>query len=124
MSAGISNVMMTNHLERTRSMNSRLMTTNSLSMAGHPLFDALGADTLNEDLMQRWLDELEALDDRARLHQAFQNFLSVSAGNELQLEETVLVVDFRDETLVGENRRKLRPRVADRNGDVLSSVRR
>ncbi|MND04626.1 hypothetical protein D3C83_249860 [compost metagenome] len=52
MSAGISSVMMTNHLLRTRSMNSRLMTTKSLSMARHPLFDVLSADALDEDLVQ------------------------------------------------------------------------
>ena len=41
-----------NQRERTRSRYSRFATVNILSMAGHPCLDALGADTLEEDLVQ------------------------------------------------------------------------
>jgi hypothetical protein len=34
-------------------------------MSGHPCLDALGADAFEKDLMQRWLDQLEALDGHA-----------------------------------------------------------
>src|SRR4051794_20858375 len=119
MSAGISSVMMTNHLERTRSMNSRLMTTNSLSMAGHPLFDALGADALNEDLVERRLNQLEALDDGTGLDETLEDFLRIGAGNELQFEKPILIVDLGDELLVGEDRRELRARVANGDRHVL-----
>src|ERR1035437_10772917 len=56
-----------NHLDRTRSRYSRLMTTQSLSMARHPHFDASGADFFEEDLVQGRLHEFESLHLRARL---------------------------------------------------------
>ena len=62
---GAERVLKMNHFERTRSRYSRLMTTKSLSMAGHPRLDARGADRVEEDLVERRLHELEALDDRA-----------------------------------------------------------
>src|SRR5690242_7628729 len=62
MIAGMSSVMMTNQRLRTRSMNSRLMTTMSLSMAGHSFFNAVSTDALDEDLVEAGLNELEPLD--------------------------------------------------------------
>ena len=65
-----------NQRERTRSRYSRLATMkNFLSMAGHPRFDARGADALEEDLMERRLHQLEALDVRAGVDQPAQQHL-------------------------------------------------
>ena len=49
-----------NYFDRTRSRYSRLITTQSLSMACHPHFDAGGADFLEENLVQRRLHEFES----------------------------------------------------------------
>src|SRR5919201_5001917 len=54
-----------NHLDRTRSRNSRLKTTHALPMSGDPFFDIRRADTLEENLMQRRRDQLEAADARS-----------------------------------------------------------
>ena len=51
-STGMNSVMITNKRDRTRSRYSRFATTQNLSMAGHSRLDALGADTLEEDLME------------------------------------------------------------------------
>ncbi len=66
-STGPKIVVKMNHLLRTRSRYSRLMTTQSLSMACHPHFDAGGADFVEEDLVQRRLHEFESLDPGARV---------------------------------------------------------
>src|SRR6185312_7839812 len=59
-----------NHRDRTRSRYSRLMTTQSLSIARHPHFDARRADFLEENLVHRRLHEFESLDFRARVAEA------------------------------------------------------
>src|SRR5688500_8592383 len=56
-SSGPKTVAMMNHLVRTRSMYSRLMTAQSLPMTRHPRLHALGADSLQEDQMQRRLPQ-------------------------------------------------------------------
>ena len=51
--AGTSSVTAMNQRERTRSRYSRLATIKIfLSMTGHPRLDALGTDTLEEDLVK------------------------------------------------------------------------
>jgi len=52
MNTGTNSVITTNQRERTRSRYSRFATTQNLSMTGHPRLDALGADTLDENLME------------------------------------------------------------------------
>src|SRR4029077_16010870 len=52
MNTGTNSVITTNQRERTRSRYSRFATTQNLSMTGHPRLDALGADTLDENLMK------------------------------------------------------------------------
>src|SRR5262249_48286256 len=54
--AGTRSVITMNQRDRTRSVYSRFATTNILArlpMAGHPCFDAGGADALEENLVQR-----------------------------------------------------------------------
>src|SRR5690242_15754485 len=94
---GPKNVAIRNHFDRTRSTYSRLMTAQSLAMSAHSLFDAGGADFLQEDLMQRWLNELEALNLRARLHDLSQQRLRIRAGRQLDLEEPIGIISAPDE---------------------------
>src|SRR5689334_4206209 len=49
---GTNSVITMNQRDRTRSRYSRFATTQNLSMARHPRLDALGADTLDENLMK------------------------------------------------------------------------
>jgi hypothetical protein len=76
---GPKSVTITNHLVRTRSRYSRLMTAQSLAMSAHPLFDAGGADALQEDLVQRGLHLLESLDARAGLEHSLEQHLRIGA---------------------------------------------
>src|ERR1700749_3734795 len=99
-SAGTASVMTRNHRERTRSRYSRLATTKSLPMAGHPLLDARGADALQEDLVQRRLHELESFDAGARFDQPAQQHLRIGVGGELELEEIVGVIHLAHERAV------------------------
>src|SRR5918999_3147436 len=108
MSAGTSSVPTRNHFERTRSRYSRLMTTQSLSTDGNLRLGAgpcdvacvRGPDTLEEDLMQRRMNELEALDRGARLDELAQQPLWVGFRRQLDLERPIRVVDAGDERLV------------------------
>src|SRR5438128_9131502 len=91
--AGTSNVPTTNQRVRTRSRYSRFATMRIfLSMARHPGLDAFGTDTLDEDLMERRLHELEAFDVRAGIEQASQQNLWVRRRRELELDVVVVVV--------------------------------
>src|SRR5258708_36087763 len=77
---GPSRVPMRNHFERTRSRYSRRKTTASLrksTLTTHSLLDAACADSFQEDLMQRGLHQLEALNCAARLHDAMHQDLPV-----------------------------------------------
>src|SRR4029079_10549453 len=89
---GPKNVAIKNHFDRTRSRYSRLMIAQSLAISGHPLFYDSCADLLQEDLVQRRLDHLEALHRSARLHDSSQQRLRIGAGRELDLEEAVRVI--------------------------------
>src|SRR5579885_2161928 len=101
---GTSSVMMRNDFDRTRSKYSRFATTIILlAMSGQPRFDAGGADTLEEDLMQRGLHELEALDARARVDEPAQQDLRVRVRRELDLEIVVVVVELRHELRVAQH---------------------
>src|SRR4051812_5979584 len=90
--AGIASVLMMNQRERTRSRYSRLATTKSLPMAGHPCLDARRADTLEEDLMQRRLHELEPFYASTGFKKPVQQCLRISVRRELDLEVVVVVV--------------------------------
>src|SRR5688572_33102840 len=96
-SSGPKTVAMMNHLVRTRSMYSRLMTAQSLAMTRHPRLHAFGADLLEENLMQRRLHQLEPLHDGSAAHDRAQQLLRVGAGLELDLEEPVRVVHPLDQ---------------------------
>src|SRR5688500_9067634 len=96
-SSGPKTVAMMNHLVRTRSMYSRLMTAQSLPMARHPRLHALGADFLQEDLMQRRLHQLESLYSCSAADDGAQQLLRVGARLELHLKEPVRVVDALDQ---------------------------
>jgi hypothetical protein len=61
-------------------------------MTGHPRLDATRADTLEENLVQRRLHELEALDVRAGVDQAAQQKLRVGVRKKLELEIVRVVV--------------------------------
>src|SRR5438132_11314674 len=97
--SGPKKVAMRNHFERTRSRYSRLMIAQSLAMAGHPRFHAkgVGADLLEENLMQRRLHHLEARDCGAGSYHPAQQLLRIGAGSELDLEIPVGVVGARHE---------------------------
>src|SRR4051812_25654205 len=91
---GPSNVPMRNHFDRTRSKYSRWNTTASLRMltlATHALLDARGADLLEEDLVQRRLHQLEALDRSPGVHHAAQQRLRIGARSKLDFVVAVLV---------------------------------
>src|SRR5688500_14321964 len=108
MKSGPMSVPMMNHFVRTRSMNSRRTTATSLgyqwlAMAAHVLLDAGGADFLQEDLVQRGLHELEAVDRGPGRDEAAEQLLRVGAGRQLHLDEPVLVVGAIDERAVGED---------------------
>src|SRR2546423_7643676 len=94
---GPKNVAIRNHFDRTRSRYSRLMTAQSLPMATHPLFDAGGADFLQEDLMQRRLDQLEPLHGDTRFHDPPEQCLRVGAWRKLDLEEPIGIIRASDE---------------------------
>src|SRR3954463_7168515 len=92
---GPSSVPMRNHLDRMRSRYSRLNTTPSLrtsTLATHSLLDASGADFLKEDLMQRRLHQLEALNRRSACDDALQQHLRVGTRSELDFVKAILVV--------------------------------
>src|SRR5215831_18536024 len=96
--------MIMNARVRTRSRYSRLATMRTfLSMARHPRLDARGADTLEEDLMERRLHQLEPLDVRARVDQPTEQELRIGVRCELQLEEVVAVVDLAHELRVAKH---------------------
>src|SRR5262249_32161784 len=117
--AGTPSVLRMNQRERTRSRYSRFATVSSLSMAGHPRLDARGADTLKEDLMERGLHQLEAIDARARLNEALQQHLRVRVGRGLALEEFVVGVQLRHELRVARDVIHAVTRAAaDRDRDV------
>lgn len=65
---------------------------------------ALATDLLDEDMVQRRPNELEALDRRAGLQQAAEQELWIGAGGQLDLERPVRVIEARDEPAVGEDR--------------------
>src|SRR5690349_1307727 len=90
--SGPSAVLKMYHFERTRSRYSRLMIAKSLPMTAHPRLDAGCANRVEEDAMQRRLDELEALDSRAGVHEPAQQELRARAGGELELHGAVGVV--------------------------------
>src|ERR1035437_7759666 len=123
---GPSRVPMRNHLERTRSRYSRRNTTPSLRMstlATHSLLDASRADFIQEDLMQRRLHQLEALNRSAGLHDAAQQRLRIGARCELDLVEPVRVVGARHERPIGEDVRDRRPSLTgNRERDDTRSV--
>src|SRR5450759_2531402 len=98
-------VTMMNHLVRTRSRNSRLMTVQSLAMTGHSLLDARRPDLLEEDLVEGRLDQFEALHGGTDGTEALQQHLRVAPGCHLDLEETVGVVHARHLRVIGEDRR-------------------
>src|SRR6266550_6969701 len=102
--SGPKKVAIRNHFERTRSRYSRLMIAQSLAMSGHPLFDALSADLLQKDLVQRRLDHLESLYGCAGLDNASQQSLWISARHHLDLEKAVRIVCALHERVVPENR--------------------
>src|SRR5437762_3427751 len=77
MNTGPRKVATRNHFERTRSRYSRLKTTNILPMAGHPGLDTLGADPIEEDLLERRLNELESAERRTCGDDASQQLLRV-----------------------------------------------
>src|SRR5512143_2826987 len=124
MSTGTSSVIAMNHRERTRSRYSRLATTKILlSMARHPGFDAARADALYENLMQRRLHQLESLDARARVDQAAKQRLRIGAGRHLDLEESVVLVEFLDERCVAQHGSDAIERaVREAQRDVSSAV--
>src|SRR3954469_8122315 len=99
---GPKNVAIRNHFDRTRSRYSRLMIAQSLAIASPSPFDTGGADFLQEDLVQRWLDHLESLNRRARVDDATQQRLRVGARNELDLEEAVRIVGALDQRVVAQ----------------------
>src|SRR5947208_413691 len=88
---GPSSVPMMNQRERTRSRYSRLNTTSSLPMSGHPLLHPVRAHTLEKDLMQRWQHELEPGDRHAGVDHPAQQLLRVGARRELQLVVAIVV---------------------------------
>src|SRR5690349_13724434 len=98
MKIGITSVKIRNVRERTRSRYSRLATIRILlAMARHSGLDAARADTLDEDLVQRGLHELELLDVRAGVDQAAEQELRVGVGRQLELEVVVGVVALPNE---------------------------
>src|SRR5690348_6997481 len=88
----------------TRCRYSRRMTAHSLALTTHALLDAVRADRLQENLVQRRLHELEARDGRSGRHESLEQPLRRRVARELQLEELILVVHTRDERPVGEHR--------------------
>src|SRR5512140_3720219 len=100
-------VTMMNHLVRTRSRNSRLITVQSLAMTGHSLLDARRPDLVEEDLVQGRLDQFEALYRGAGAHEALQQLLRVGPGRHLELEEAVVVIHARNQRVVAEDGRNL-----------------
>jgi hypothetical protein len=58
-------------------------------MSGHSFFYSRRTDFLQEDLMKRWLDHLEALHGCARLDNAPQQRLRIGTRCQLDLEESV-----------------------------------
>src|ERR1017187_1448630 len=112
-----------NHFDRTRSTYSRLMTTQSLSMACHPHFDARGADFLEEDLVQRRLYQFEPLHFRARLDEPAEQGLRVGVLLERDLEEPVRIVHALDHLVVAEHAaHELGAAVGERECDVVAAV--
>ena len=77
-------------------------------MAGHPRFDAVGADALDEDLVQRRLHRARSARStrRPRIEPA-QQLLRIGARRELALEEAILVVDLRARAACREEPRRL-----------------
>src|SRR5512140_2834028 len=84
-SAGTSTVVIQKALVRTRSRYSRLMMTQTLCIA------IILADHVDEDLLERWLDQLELRDARARREQ-LEQLLRVGAGRQLHLDVIAVVV--------------------------------
>src|SRR3990172_4792384 len=116
-------VVMMNHFVRTRSTYSRLITAQSLPMAGHPRLDARRADPFEEDLVQRRLHELEALDARARVHETLEQRLGIGAPLKRDLEEAVRVVHALDHPVVAQHlAHELRPAVGERERDIVAPV--
>src|SRR5262245_52109505 len=107
---GPSRVVMRNHRDRTRSRNSRLNTTRTLSMAGHPLFDAGRAHSIEKDLVQRRRYHLEATYTRSGGDNLLEQVLRIRARCELDLEKAVLVVGARDEPAILQHREQPVPR--------------
>src|SRR4051794_24040252 len=108
----------------TRSRYSRRMTAHSLALTTHALLDALRADRLEEDLVQRWLHELETCNRCAGRHESLEQSLRRRVVCELQLEELILIVDASHERRVREHRGDATRDVAtQRERDVSLAVR-
>src|SRR5690242_12140303 len=85
-----------NHLVRTRSTNSRRMIARTLR-TGHLRAGIrarrVGADEIDEDLVQRRRDELELRQPRAGRHERLEDLLGVGGGRELELGVLAEVFD-------------------------------
>src|SRR5512140_412578 len=120
---GPSAVLKMYHFERTRSRYSRLMIAKSLPMTAHARLDAGRAHRVEEDAMQRWLHQLEALDVRACIHQPAKQKLRARTGGELELHGAMRVVERPHERTISEDFVHGRgPILPEPERDVLSPV--
>src|SRR5690348_14079310 len=122
-STGPNTVATMNHFVRTRSRYSRLVVAQSLRMAIGPLLGARSAHLVEEDAMQRRLDELEPLHRRAAVDDRAQQALRVRARRELDLHRAIGVVHATHELRIVEHRReRMRGAVRKREGDEAAAV--
>src|SRR5438874_155351 len=104
MSTGTRSVITTNSRVRTRSRYSRLATMRIfLSMAGHPLLDAARAHAVDEDLVQRRLDELEPFDRGAGVDQPAQQHLRIGLRRQLELEEPIVIAELAHQPRIAQH---------------------
>src|SRR6266849_1878362 len=119
---GPSSAITQNHRVRMRSTNSRRITTQTLRIRSHLGSRGIGADQVDEDLVQRRLLQLELRKPRARRHEPLEDLLGVSAGHELQLGVLPVVVDLAHKTLICEHLRSSAQAAVEPDDEMLSAM--
>src|SRR4029077_13522680 len=115
-----------NDLCRTRSVNSRRTTAQTLRTgarsAGHGGRPRPRPHEIDEDLVQRRLLQLELRKPRARRHEPLEDLLRVSARLELQLGILPVVVDLAHKTFICKHLRGSAKAAVEPDDEMLSAM--
>src|SRR5712671_6924921 len=117
-----------NHFVRTRSTNSRRMTAQTLRMgpsipACRDCRRGVGADEVDENLVERRTRQLEPREARTGGHERAQDLLGIGARSELQLGLLAKVLDFRHQPPIREDLLRAALAAVERDDYVLPAVR-